>query len=49
MVKRPMMLTHTVCHRYCGIILAAVITAIRSDHLIEKIVAEAWLKKYLNA
>lgn len=32
-----------------GIILAAVIAAIRNDHLIEIFIAEAWLEKYLNA
>ena len=49
MVKQPMILTHSVCCHYYGIILAAVITAIRSDDFIEIFIAEAWLEKYLNA
>lgn len=49
MVTQPMIVAHGVCYHCYGATLAAVITAIRSDHLLEVFTAEAWLEKYLNA
>jgi len=48
MVKQPMTPTHTVCYHYYGIIIVAVVTDIRSNHLVEIFITETWLEIHLN-
>lgn len=47
MVKESVILTHSACYHYSGVILAAEITAIRSCHYIEIFIAEVYMEKYL--
>lgn len=47
MVKQLMILTQSVCYHYSGMIPAAVISAIRSGHLIEILVQKIGWKNIL--